>query len=214
MRRAFAMGITLVASVSWAQTPDDRLEAMQVCAQINDGPQRLACFDGVMRRQSHAVRHVMQPSSGGLPTDLTPVGPRMSGDWMVLHDRLGTGMVTAVLPASSGEGARGEPVELVAKCERGALVVYASWNTRLGTEAEVTAMIGQDEPIVRAWPLSEDQEVTLLPADPEGFLLRLATTSSLVLSVMPPDGQNKITALFELKGYDEVLPELQRACRF
>ena len=119
--------------------------------------------------------------------------------------------VTLILLAESGTNRRGDPVGLILRCSSNRTDVYIAWQDYLGSEADVTWRVGDEDARTARWSLSTTKEATFYPYDEISFIQQLLTTTRFVAQVTPYN-ENPITAVFDLTGLTNVIGPLQEAC--
>ena len=172
------------------------------CATITSDLRRLACYD--------SLAHGAAPSSVE-----APVRSDSTGLWQVT-DRPnpldGTHTVVLVLRATTGTSRSGIPVGLTLTCQSGRTEAYVNWSESLGSaEVVVTSRVGGFKADVRAWPLSSDNQATLVPGNIPQFIQTLASATSYVVQVTPPN-ESRITATFDVSGLKVAVRPLRAAC--
>ena len=162
------------------------------------------------------------PEGGGIfgPAP-EPVSP---GKWQVsrttnpLDD---SPTVLLQLKADSGQSRFGEPVFFVARCRSNTTEAWIVWNDYLGDDSHdvydewkyVTLRIGDAPASEERWNLSTDNEATFAPGWAGDLLKRIRGADQLVVQTIPY-GENPVTAVFDTRGLDVVLPQLAETCHW
>ena len=101
---------------------------------------------------------------------------------------------------------------LTLTCQSGRTEAYVNWSESLGSaEVVVTSRVGGFKADVRAWPLSSDNQATLVPGNIPQFIQTLASATSYVVQVTPPN-ESRITATFDVSGLKVAVRPLRAAC--
>jgi hypothetical protein len=173
------------------------------CATITSDLRRLACYDSLAQGA--------EPSSVEGPATRSD----STGLWQIT-DRANpldnTRTVALVLRATTGTSRSGIPVELTLRCQSGRTEAYVNWSEYLGSdEAVVTSRLGGFKADVRAWSLLADKEATVVPGNVPQFIQQLASVSSYVVQVTPPN-ESRIIATFDARGLKVAVRPLRAAC--
>lgn len=196
---AIAILSTVMAALPvMANTNEDILKELAVCASITNDAKRLACYDRLTQ------------SLGLNP----PTSVEGKGKWQVgvetnpLDDSTS---VFLMLVADSGTSTWGNRVSLVLRWESNKLEAYINWHDYLEDGTAVTWRIGTKEARTSVWGLSTDNEATFYPYDVAGFIQELLGTSRFVAQVTPYE-ESPITAVFDITGLKNAIRPLEKAC--
>ena len=204
MRHITAVGLlAIIVSLSVGASSCEELEqGIAQCAVVVGELERLECYDQLARTFDLVSVQVDVPSSEN------------DGAWNVsietdpLDD---SRKVTLVLLAESGSDQWGNPIGLILRCSSGRTDVYIAWQDYLGSEADVTWRVGDEDARTARWTLSTDKEATFYPYDEIAFIKQLLTVMRLVAQVTPYN-ESPVTAIFDLTGLSNVIGPLQEAC--
>ena len=181
-----------------ANTSEDILKELTVCASVTNDTERLACYDRVAR-------------SLGLTPPASVEGKRK---WQVsvktnpLDDST---TVALMLFADSGTSTWGDRVSLILRWQSNKLEAYINWHDYLEDGASVTWRVGTKEARRGVWGLSTDNEATFYPYDVTGFIQELLEATRFVAQVTPYE-ESPITAIFDITGLKDVIRPLEKAC--
>lgn len=195
---AFALLMPDIASA-------DLKKDIAVCAAKSGELERLACYDGIAKRNKlDGPQGKTTVASGG-------------GKWVVT-DKVNpvddSRTVTMVLPADSGKSKWGRPVVLIARCMSNSTEVFINWGDYLGSEADVLTRIGKNDAVTRRWSLSTDSQATFYPENGDiAFLKKIMEADSLVAQVTPYN-ESPTTAIFDTVGLEDAIKPLRETCHW
>ena len=156
------------------------------------------------------------PSAIPTPTS-TPIPTPLTGTWMVqqdIHPLDDSDRVIASLASEKGENRFGERIGLVLRCSQGNIDVIISWGTYLGSDNYklINFRVGQAPATSSRWSKSNDGRGTLFFGQELIFIQELLGSDQFVAQVTPY-GEAPITAVFELHGIENVVPQVLSACQ-
>lgn len=174
------------------------------CAKIENSISRLACYDQ------------MAKSMGLTKTSKTTSGDLDKGQWLTnvstnpIND---SKTVVLILTAESGKSTYGKPVTLLLRCKSNTTEAYIAWNDYLGSEADVTTRIGDQQAHTRRWSISTNNESTFFPGNDISFIKNLIESNKFVAQVTPYD-ESPVTAVFDIKGLPKAIKPLRETCHW
>ena len=171
------------------------------CTTIDSAEQRLACYDAIA-------------------DELTPVQVETVNNWSI---RIDTNPIddskTVVLSniAEEGQARFGAPIALVLRCQSDEIDAYIVWNDYLGLDTtRVTYRIGTADAKTDTWYLSTDNEATFFSQNEaldRQFINDLAAADNgQLVAQVTPYSENPVTAVFNISGLTELLPQLFEPC--
>jgi len=172
------------------------------CAVVEGDLARLECFDALAQKLGLDGPQSKAPQIQG------------TGKWLVdveenpIDDST---TVSLVLLADSGQSSWGTPIGLVLRCHSNKTEVFINWGEYLGSEAKVTARVGDTKAKTRTWGLSTDSKATFYPGGDITFIKELLETDRLVAQVTPY-GESPVTAVFDLGGLPNAIKPLRETC--
>ena len=193
----FAIVVMPLAAVA------DMKKEVAACAGKRGELERLACYDGVAKRNG------LSPPQGEATST---VG---GGKWMVTDEVNpidDSRTVTLALPADSGKSKWGNPIILIARCKSNTTELFIGWGDYLGREANVLTRIGKHDAVTREWSLSTNSQATFYPGNRDiSFLKQMMEADTLVAQVTPYN-ESPTTAVFDTEGLDVAIKPLRETC--
>ena len=104
------------------------------------------------------------------------------------------------------------PIHLLLRCTREKTDVILQWGKRLDEKgALVSTRIGQSPPQTETWNLSTDEKATFFAGDKALFVNGLLDADRFVAQTTP-EGNNPMTAIFDISGLDKALEPARKLC--
>lgn len=193
--------ILVVMFLSAALAQSDFEQQMLECSAVDSDSERLECYDG-------------------LAGQLLPATTSSSDSWVVRSEVNPVDDSTSVFiytEAIEGEGRFGEPISLMLMCRGGEVDAVIGWHYYLGLRTtEVTYRIGTEQARTDTWYISNDSEATFYSQSESidrRFIQELteADNGRLLAQVLPYN-ENRVTAVFDISGLENVVGQLYEAC--
>lgn len=195
--------LALIVFFGWAMGQGLSSE-MQRCSAIEGDTERLACFD--------ALAQSLEPDDDNTS--------EMVGNWLLdeqanpINDSITTIYFNE---ATEGTNQFGQPIYLTFRCQDDRIDAFIIWGGYVGYETkEVSYRIGTAEGRADTWYTSSNGQVTFYSQNESvnrQFMQELAASDngSFVAQVTPDVG-NRMTAVFDLAGIEDVNARLFELC--
>lgn len=171
------------------------------CSAIDGALEKLDCYESIARKyevDKPKEQEIEQPTEGDW---------RVSLETNPIDD---SKTAVALLTASTGERALRDAPVLVVRCRSGDLNIYINWDDYLGSEAYVTFRMGKAPAQKAFWDLSTDSQSTFAKK-PLEYFQRMKKVDQVVAQVTPYN-ENPVTAVFDIKGFNEVSETIGDTC--
>jgi hypothetical protein len=190
---------------------------------VEAGQVYFAGTDGVMEVMDRCYKSAIRTAAGGTEKNGAASPAADAGDWITDTDRDpidDSAVITASLIAESGAAKFGEPVMLVARCGSNKTELYALWHEYVGDDSNsvyeefknVEVRVGDDPARTERWTVSTDKQATFA-GSAVSLLKEMSGKKKLVLRTTPY-GENPITAIFDLEGFEKAVKPIAKECKW
>ena len=103
---------------------------------------------------------------------------------------------------------------LILRCSENKTEAYVSWDTFLGTRsAKILSRYDKEKAHTRSWGISTDNKASFAPGGNVSYIKKLLKHKKLLLQVTPYS-DSPVTAKFDLRGINEAIKPLRKACHW
>ena len=191
-------------------------QLLYLCSKEKDDKKRLSCYDGLdkqINKQQPTKIHKKEEKNKE-----APVEPASKGKWDVSITTSEIDDSQKVILSLSSDNTiyssyRTERPSLYLRCAENKTEAYIAWGVFLGSDnTKVLLRYDKEKAKTRRWGLSTDHKATFVRGNIP-FIKKLLKHKKLLLRVTPYS-DSPVTATFDLRGLNEAIKPLRKACHW